>query len=120
MKVLIADDSRIVRQRLVTMISEIEGISVIGEAQDSGGAIESIMRLHPDAVVLDIRMPGGGGFHVIREIKNNGSTPTIIVLTNYPYPQYRRKCAELGVPFFFDKSIEFEKVTEVLEQLKTA
>jgi len=41
----------------------------------------------------------------------------VIVFTNYPYPQYRRKCIDAGADFFFDKSTEFDKVTEVLKQL---
>ena len=63
-------------------------------------------------------MPGGSGIDVLREIKQNNQTPLVIVLTNYPYPQYRRKCMDAGADFFFDKSTEFDKVTEVLKQLK--
>ena len=41
----------------------------------------------------------------------------VIIFTNYPYPQYRKKCMEAGADFFFDKSMEFEKIPEVLGQL---
>jgi hypothetical protein len=39
------------------------------------------------------------------------------MLTNYPYPQYRKKCKDAGADFFFDKSTEFDKITEVLKKL---
>ena len=69
-------------------------------------------------MILDIRMPGGSGIDVLREIKKGNQPPLVMVLTNYPYPQYHRKYIDAGADFFFDKSTEFEKVTEVLKQLK--
>jgi DNA-binding NarL/FixJ family response regulator len=40
----------------------------------------------------------------------------VIMLTNYPYPQYRKKCADAGADFFFDKSTEFDKIAEVFKK----
>jgi DNA-binding NarL/FixJ family response regulator len=68
-------------------------------------------------VILDIRMPGGSGIDVLENIKKTNAAPVVIVLTNYPYPQYRKKCMALGAEYFFDKTTEFEKVTEVIENL---
>jgi DNA-binding NarL/FixJ family response regulator len=117
MKVFIADDSEVVCERLTIMLSELPGIEITGQAKDVGESIESIRRLHPDVVILDIRMPGGSGIDVLEDIKKNNAAPVVIVLTNYPYPQYRKKCMALGAEYFFDKATEFEKVTEVLETL---
>ena len=80
MKVFIADDSEVVCERLTTMLSELPGIEIIGQS------IESIRRLHPDVVILDIRMPGGSGIDVLEDIKKTNTAPVVIVLTNYPYP----------------------------------
>ncbi len=117
MKVLIVDDSAIMRERLEAMLSEITELENISQAEDSLEAIRTFEKLHPEVVILDIRMPGGSGIDVLREIKKGAQPPLVIVLTNYPYPQYRRKCMEAGADFFFDKSTEFDKVTEVLKQL---
>ena len=68
-------------------------------------------------VILDIRMPGGSGIDVLDGMKRDRVTPTVIVLTNYDYPQYRKKCLQSGASFFFDKSAEFEKVAQVLRGL---
>lgn len=117
MKVFIADDSAAVRERLVDMISELSAIEVVAQAQDGLEATNAIMKLKPDVVILDIRMPGGSGIDVLRNIKKDRTAPVVIMLTSYPYPQYRKKCMDEGVDFFFDKSTEFNKVIEVLEEL---
>jgi len=117
MKVLVADDSDLVRQRLVEMLSEMEGLGTILEATNGLEARDMILAEKPDFVVLDIRMPGRNGLDVLRDIKASNPATKIVILTNYPYPQYRNRCVEEGADFFFDKSSEFEKVIEVLEQL---
>ena len=117
MKVLIVDDSAIVRERLKAMLSEITELEDISQAEDVPEAIRTFEKLHPEVVILDIRMPGGSGIEVLQKMKKGNQSPLVIVLTNYPYPQYRRKCIDAGADFFFDKSTEFDKVTEVLKQL---
>ncbi len=117
MKVFIVDDSALVRERIIAMISENPGIEIIGQAKNAQEGINSILKLKPDVVILDIRMPGGNGIEVLKNIKKNNSAPTIIILTNYPYPQYRKKCIEAGADYFFDKSTEFNKIIEVIKKL---
>jgi DNA-binding NarL/FixJ family response regulator len=116
-KVLIVDDSDIMRERLVTIISEIEGVKVIGQAQNADEAMELVEKLEPDAVILDIRMTGESGISVLQKIKTKKPAPIVIVFTNYPYPQYRQICLKLGADFFLDKSSEFHKLPEILKEL---
>jgi DNA-binding NarL/FixJ family response regulator len=118
MKVFIADDSRFLCERLIEMLSDIPGIEIIGHAQNVTEALTSIKKLNPDIVILDIRMPGGSGIDVLQDIKKDKQAPMVIMLTNYPYPQYRKKCLGLGADYFFDKSTEFEKVTELFKHLR--
>ncbi len=117
MKVFIVDDSALVRERIIAMISEHPGIEIIGQAKNAQESINSILKLKPDVVILDIRMPGGNGIEVLENIKKNNYAPTTIILTNYPYPQYRKKCMEAGADYFFDKSTEFNKIIEVIKKL---
>jgi len=116
MKIFLADDSVPVRERIKEMLAEIPGIEITGEAGDGLEAIKAIGELKPDAVILDIRMPGANGIEVLENIKRENPALLVIVLTYYPYPQYQEKCQDLGADFFFDKSTEFEKVTDVLKQ----
>jgi DNA-binding NarL/FixJ family response regulator len=116
-RVFIVDDSAIIRERLEMMLSELKGIEIIGQAKGSTEAEEAIPKLKPDVVILDIRMHGGNGIEVLKNIKRDKNSPLVIMLTNYPYPQYRKKCKDAGANFFFDKSTEFDKITEVLKKL---
>jgi DNA-binding NarL/FixJ family response regulator len=121
LRVFIVDDSTVVRERLAAMLSELDGIEIAGQAAEAFSAYEGIRNLTPDVVILDIRMPGSsGGLYVLERLRRGGKAPVIIMLTNYSGPQYRKKCAEAGANFFFDKSTEFEKVPQVLIELLSA
>ena len=118
MKIFIADDSAVVRERLIEMLSELPEIEIIGQAQDGLEATNLIKKLNPDVVILDIRMPRENGIDVLQNIKRDKQAPIVIMPTNYSYPQYRKKCMEAGADFFFEKSTEFEKVMEVVKKVK--
>jgi len=62
-------------------------------------------------------MPGGSGIDVLRSIKKDRPAPIVMMLTNYPYPQYRKRCMDVGADCFFDKSSEFNMVTDALKQI---
>lgn len=117
MKVFIADDSEVICERLKEMLSELSEIEIVGQAKDGIQATNLIEKLNPDVVILDIRMPGGNGIDVLENIKKDNPALIVIMLTNYPYPQYRKKCMKAGADYFFDKATEFERVTEVLKEL---
>ena len=114
MKILIADDSTVVRDRLVTLLTDVNGIEVVGQAKDATEARDLAEELRPDVAILDLRMPKGGGADVLREIKKLNPTPKVIILTNYPHAENRKKCIDRGADYFFDKSTEFKKVVAVL------
>ena len=116
-RVFIVDDSPVVRERLTGMISELAGMQVVGHAEIAFEAINSIRRLKPDVVVLDISMPGGSGMYVLETIKRERPCPLVIMLTNFAHDQYRKKCLQLGADYFFDKTTEFDRVIEVLRHL---
>lgn len=119
LKVVVADDSSLMRERIIESLSELTNAEVVGEAEDGLQAMSQIRGLEPDVVILDIRMPKVNGIKVLESIKHIEKHPVVIVLTSYPYPQYRRKCIEAGARFFFSKSTEFDKVSEVVQQLAT-
>jgi len=117
LNVFIVDDSEILRERLRSILSDIKGVKIVGEAEDVATAKEFLTASTPDVVILDIRMPGGSGIDVLEMIKRQKPSVRVIVLTNYPYPQYRKRCMELGAEFFLDKSTEFDRLPAVLQQI---
>jgi DNA-binding NarL/FixJ family response regulator len=119
MRVLIADDSPIIVERLVQLVEKVRGVERLDQADTVATASEAVRRVRPDVVILDMQMPGGSGLDVLKVIKEDGIACTVIVLTNFAYPQYRRKCLQGGAQFFLDKSTEFEKVSELLNSLSS-
>ncbi|HEY0169573.1 MAG TPA: response regulator transcription factor [Pyrinomonadaceae bacterium] len=117
MMVFIADDSDPVRERLIALLSEIEGAEVIGQARNHDEAVEGIRSLKPHVVILDIQMPGGSGIDVLKNIKQDSRPPVVLMLTNHASPQYRKKCMEWGADFFLDKSREFESLASIFSGL---
>ncbi len=117
MRVIIGDDSEVLRTRLIEILTEIEGIEVVGYAGDSIKVVEEVAHLNPDVVILDIRMPGENGISALESIKKREKAPLVIMFTNFPYLQYRKRCLDAGADFFFYKSTEFEKLITLLKKL---
>jgi two-component system, NarL family, response regulator DevR len=120
LKIFIVDDSQIVRDRLTSMLNELGSVHIIGYADNPLSATESIVNEKPDIVILDIFLMGGSGIHVLKNIRSRSITSKVIVLTNYAQEQYRKKCFEEGADFFFDKSIEFDRIIDVIQKLRFA
>ena len=117
MNVFIVDDSSIVCSGLETMLTELQDVHVIGKAATARDAIAAIEQLKPDVAILDIRLLEGNGIEVLQRVKGKENAPTIIMLTNYPYPQYKKKCMDLGADYFFDKVTEIETVGEIFREM---
>jgi DNA-binding NarL/FixJ family response regulator len=115
--VFLVEDSAPIRARLATMLGEMQGVSIVGEAETPASAIEGILRNHPHSVVLDIHLLGGSGLEVLRKVRSVDPGIVFIMLTNDPDPQYRRVCMEAGASYFLDKTTEFKKVKELIAGL---
>jgi len=83
MKALVVDDEPLARERLATLIGEIAGVEVAGEATNGVEALEAAARLRPDVVLLDIRMPVMDGLEVARHLDAIESPPAVIFCTAY-------------------------------------
>jgi DNA-binding NarL/FixJ family response regulator len=115
--VFIVEDSAPIRERLVGLLRDIEGVTVVGEAETAKAAVEGILRTKPDSVVLDIQLNGSSGIEVLRKIHPLAPEVVFIVLTNHSNPQYRRLYTEAGASHFLDKTSEIAKVMEVIAGL---
>jgi DNA-binding NarL/FixJ family response regulator len=117
MKVFIADDSRVVVERLAGLLEEVPGAQLVGQASDVPAAVFGIQKMKPDAVILDLHMPGGSGLDVLRAIRTSLPDLFVLICTNYPYPEYREQCLAAGANLFLDKSADFEKIPSILREL---
>jgi DNA-binding NarL/FixJ family response regulator len=117
MDVFVVEDSAGFRERLIAALEEVPGIRVAGWAAGEGEAVAEITRLRPEFVVLDIRLPQGSGLAVLEAIKRLDQPPMVAVLTNYPEPQYRTRCAALGADHFFYKAAGLDSLLEVCRRI---
>jgi len=117
LRVFVVEDSDIVRTRLVAMLAETRGVEVSGEAANVADALTRLPAGRPDAVLVDLRLPDGDGFDVIRAAKALTPTPVVVVLTSYAYPQLQARGLAAGADWFLDKSTEFLRVPEILTSL---
>jgi DNA-binding NarL/FixJ family response regulator len=82
-RVLLADDQRVVREGLGTLLGLLEGIELVGTAADGEEAIVLAARHEPDVVLMDLRMPRIDGIEAIRVLAERGERPRTIALTTY-------------------------------------
>jgi len=66
--------------------------------------------------IIDFRMPGGGGLPVLQDLKLVPGSGRII-LTSFPFPQYRQACLAAGADYFFDKTKDIQQMTDILIEL---
>src|SRR5471032_2537915 len=104
LRVFLVEDSPMIRERLVALLSPVAGTQLVGFADRSDQAISEIIKLRPDAVVLDLNLAHGTGVDVLRGLQDAASEAEVYVLTNFVNPQYRRLCMHLGARGFYDKS----------------
>jgi two-component system, NarL family, response regulator DevR len=117
LKVYIADDSVVVRGKLKEALEEQGSIEVVGESGDAEQAIQGIRQMDPQVTIIDIRMPGGGGLPVLKDLKARTPSRIAIILTSFPFPQYRQTYLAAGADYFFDKTQDIQKLTDVLVEL---
>ncbi len=113
MRVLVADDERIARERLVRMLGRIAGVEVAGEAKDGLDALQKIAALRPDLVLLDIRMPGADGLEVVRRAP---WLPHVVFTT--AYEEYALAAFEAAAVDYLLKPIEEERLRRTIERVR--
>jgi len=121
-RVVIVEDSAIIRARLAETLAEIPNVKIVGEAETELDALALLGAGGWDAAILDLQLRQGTGLGVLKHLRQEGR-PTktkVIVFTNYAFPQYRDRSLFFGADFFFDKSREFHRVREVLYDLASA
>jgi DNA-binding NarL/FixJ family response regulator len=110
MKVLIADDIRILRQGLKAVLEQDPGIEVVALAENGREAFEKCRVFEPDVVLMDMRMPDYDGAYGIRAIKEHCPGIRVLVLTTFDDEETIGKAVESGADGYILKEMEDEKV----------
>jgi len=117
MKIVIADDSSLLRDRIRSLLNGLKEKLVIYEAENGVETLKLIKDKKPDLAILDIRMPEMNGIEVLKKIRELKMKTKICILSNYPYPQYKKKCFEVGADYFLSKTEEFEDIKIIISEL---
>ena len=115
MKILVVDDERRARERLSRLLGAYSDIELAGEAEDGIAALEAIHSLRPDAVFLDVQMPGLDGFEVLAELAKT-QLPLIVFVT--AYDQYALQAFEVNAVDYLMKPVEEDRLTRAISRLR--
>lgn len=120
-RVFLVEDSPAIRETLVNSVESSGRIEVVGFAESADEAWGRLVKAPADAVLIDLRLTSGTGFDVLSRLRGDPDMKHVvkIVLTNYGSPAFRQRCMALGADYFFDKSLEFDGVVELLNGLAT-
>jgi DNA-binding NarL/FixJ family response regulator len=123
LKIMTVDDSPIIVRRIAALLTDIENVKVLGNADRILSALDMIDREVPDVVILDIHLKEdkpANGIHLLIMLKEKYPQMKVIMLTNMSAPQYRSTCMSIGADYFFDKSNDFEKINDALQAISHA
>ena len=116
-KVLIADDHRVVREGLSAILKTKENIDVVGEAQDGQEAVEKARSLVPDVILMDVSMPRMGGVEATRVIKRELPHIGIVALTMYEEQQYIFDLVRAGATGYLLKDTDSSQIVKAIQSI---
>jgi DNA-binding NarL/FixJ family response regulator len=117
MKVLIADDSKLIIKRLQEIIGNYKGVELVGSYINGTDALKALRSLKPDLAILDIKMPGYTGLEVLQKIRKENKEMKVIIFTLFSSGFYRQLSIKEGADYFFSKVDEYDKIHLVIEKM---
>ncbi|HKX58072.1 MAG TPA: response regulator [Steroidobacteraceae bacterium] len=115
LRVLLVEDSRVLAERLRESLDTLDNVEVVGLVADETAAVAAVREQRPDVIILDLQLKEGTGFGVMQRLGE--MRPVIIVFTNYMLPEYQRIASSLGVQHFLNKSIDYERLPQLLQEI---
>jgi DNA-binding NarL/FixJ family response regulator len=109
-KIIIADDHPLVRESLRQMLRGHSDLEVVAEASDGSEVVELCRRLHPELVLMDIRMPKMDGIEATRQIKRESPSTIVLVLTAFENPDYMAEALKAGVSGYILKEADSQQI----------
>ncbi|MCS4236628.1 LytR/AlgR family response regulator transcription factor [Stenotrophomonas rhizophila] len=117
MKVVIADDEPLARERLRSLLAELAGVEVVAEAENGEQALHACAELQPDLVLLDIAMPGLDGLEAARHLATFDPRPAVVFCT--AYDAHALSAFEAAAIDYLMKPVRPERLAAALERART-
>ncbi len=116
-RVLVADDQRVVREGLATLIGLLAGVEVVGTASDGGEALTKAIQLRPDVVLMDLRMPHCDGVEATRRLRDHDADIKVLVLTAYGDDRSVIDALRAGARGYLTNDASAGEIHDALERL---
>ena len=113
-RVLVADDQKIVRDGLAMLLGLLTGIEVVGVAIDGDDAVRQVAALDPDVVLMDLHMPGCNGVEATDALTTSGARARVVVLTTYADDDWVFAALRAGARGFLTKDAGAEEIRHAL------
>lgn len=114
-RILLVDDHEVVRLGLRTLLDHHAHFEVIGEASTAKEALDQVARLHPDIVLMDIRLPGTSGIEACEEVTTHFPETRVVMLTSYAEDEMLFSAIRAGASGYVLKQISSEDLIRALE-----
>ncbi|MER2554240.1 MAG: response regulator [Thauera sp.] len=118
LRVVLVEDSAMLRGMLCEMLAELDGVGVVAEAEDEQGALAALETQRPDLAIIDLELRQGSGLGVLRQMQaepERFGRPRAVVFSNYGHAPVRARCEQLGVERFFDKSFQLDELIDFVQ-----
>lgn len=116
-RVLVADDQRVVREGLVMVLGLLDGVEVVGTASDGAEAIAMAADLHPDIVLMDLRMPRCDGVQATKSLREQQPEVKVVVLTTYADDRSVIEALRAGARGYLTKDAGGDQIRDGLRQV---
>lgn len=116
-RVLIADDHPVMSRALRTYVDSTPGMRCVGEVREGAAAVESVGRLMPDVVVMDMHMPGVGGIEATWQIRRMAESVAVLAVTTFSTERYVIPALRAGAGGYIVKDAEPEEIIDAIRQV---
>lgn len=116
-RVLLADDHALVRAGVRKVLEAVPGIEVVGEAARGDETLARLAELEPDLLLLDLNMPGGDGFDVLRAARDTAGGTRILVLTLHVQMEYVARAVREGADGYLYKDLAVQELPDAIESV---
>jgi len=113
-RIIIADDHKVVREGTRELLQKENDLEVVGEAGDGRETVELVKELKPDVAIVDISMPVLNGIEATKQIKAISPRTAVLILTAYEYDQYVFALLEAGAAGYLLKDVRGQEVIEAV------
>jgi DNA-binding NarL/FixJ family response regulator len=116
-RVLLADDQRVVREGLATLLGLVEGVDVVGTAADGEEVVALVRELRPDVVLMDLRMPNCDGVEATRRLRDVDPDTRVLILTTYADDRSVIDALRAGARGYLTKDAGADEIRQALLQV---